>query len=348
MIRRLVSLAALSAFGASQAMACAFHGYNPQITFVERLLGSEHIVLARPSAAEPFGFGDVEVLIGNGDHVDIPHLVDSVSRRRLSSNPEDHVLFARDGAYGPWQRIAYVNDAMEEVLQVVMHELPEWEMGADEERFAYFASLLNHPDKEVHALALRELDMADYSLLRELNLNIDPKRLTSRLGLQSEYDLRPIRILLLGLSGARIEQSFFEQGVARSSDYAGGMLGAFAMAMIEHGGRAAVQKLIDEHLMGRELSSQSREQLIEVLAIHGLVGDEDVRAAIQPALAQVLHQDPQLVAMAARQLGARWDWSQSGLVEEMIRTGKITSMRDVLVATQYVALAKESAELVQN
>lgn len=225
MFRRSVSLAAVSALFASQAWACAFHGYNPQITFVERLLGSEHIVLARPSEARPFRYSDIEVLEGTADYVDIPHLVDSIARRRLAANPDDHILFARDGAYGPWQRIAYVNPAMQDVLDVVMAELPEWEMGADEERFAYFASLLNHPDKEVHALALRELDLADYSILRQLVLDVDPQRLISRLGLQSETDLRPIRVLLLGLSGARIDQAFFENGVAKSSDYSGGCLG---------------------------------------------------------------------------------------------------------------------------
>ncbi|SLN27043.1 hypothetical protein TRL7639_00998 [Falsiruegeria litorea R37] len=348
MFRRSVSLAAVSALFASQAWACAFHGYNPQITFVERLLGSEHIVLARPSEARPFRYSDIEVLEGTADYVDIPHLVDSIARRRLAANPDDHILFARDGAYGPWQRIAYVNPAMQDVLDVVMAELPEWEMGADEERFAYFASLLNHPDKEVHALALRELDLADYSILRQLVLDVDPQRLISRLGLQSETDLRPIRVLLLGLSGARIDQAFFENGVAKSSDYSGGMLGALAMAMVEHGGSEAALRLVNDHLLGRDLSQDSREQLVEVLAIHGTVGDEKMRETVQAALGQALRQDPGLVAMAARQLGARWDWSQSELVSELMRSGKIKSPLDMLVATQYVALAQESADLVQN
>ncbi|WP_164658463.1 hypothetical protein [Tropicibacter sp. Alg240-R139] len=348
MLRRTVSLAAVSVLCASQAWACAFHSYNPQITFVERLLGSEHIVLARPSKAQPFRFAEIEVLEGTADYVDIPHLVDSNARRRLAANPEDHILFARDGAYGPWQRVAYVNDAMGDVLDVVMEELPEWEMGADDERFAYFASLLNHPDKEVHALALRELDLADYSLLRELSLEVDPARLTSRLGLRSEADLRPIRVLLLGLSGDRVDQTFFEVGLAKSSDYSGGLLGALAMAMIEHGGSAAALRLVNNHLLERDLSPASRELLIEVLAIHGTVGDEDTRDTISSALGQALRKDPQLVAMAARQLGARWDWSQSALISELMRSGAVKSPLDMLVATQYVALAEENAELVQN
>ena len=348
MFRRIVSIAALSVFGASGALACAFHGYNPQVTFVERLLGSDHIVLARPSAENPFRYEEVEVLEGTEGYIDIPHLVDSAARRRLATNPGDGVLFARDGAYGPWQRIAYVNDAMKEVLQVVMRELPDWEIGADEERFAYFASLLTHPDKEVHAVALRELDMADYGLLRALTLDVDPNRLTARLGLQSEMDLRPIRVLLLGLSGDRVEQSFFEMGLAKSSDYTSGMLGAFAMAMIEHGGAPAVQQVIDDHLMGRELSPDSREALVQVLAIHGSIGDEGLRDTIRTSMAKALRQDPSLVGMAARQLGARWDWSQSALISELMRSGAIKSPLDMLVATQYVALAQENEELVQN
>ena len=348
MFRRIVSIAAMSVFGASGALACAFHGYNPQITFVERLLGSDHIVLARPSAGAPFRYGDVEVLEGRQDFIDIPFLVDSVARRRLAANPDDRILFARDGAYGPWQRIAYVNDAMKEVVDVVMRELPEWELGADEERFAYFASLLKHPDKEVHAVALRELDMADYGLLRALTLDVDAGRLISRLGLQSEADLRPIRVLLPGLSGDRMDQGFFEDGLAQSSGATSGMLGAFAMAMIEHGGAPAVQKVIDDHLMGRELSPDSREALMQVLAIHGATGDEGMRTTIKASLAKALRQDPSLVGMAARQLGARWDWSQSALISELMRSGAIKSPLDMLVATQYVALAQENEWLVQN
>lgn len=344
MYRRIAFLASLAGLAASSAAACAFHGYAPQETFVERLLGSDHIVLARPSRESPFRYSEIEVLEGGADFVDIPHLVDSTTRRKLAARPEDHVLFARDGAYGPWERIAYVNAEMDQVLQTVMENLPAWQMGGDPERFSYFASLLNSPDIQVQTLALKELDLADYGVLRALALNVDAQRLRSRLDLQFEADLKPIRILLLGLSQEQVDTGFFEAGIDRNAPFSGGVLGAYATAMIEHGGPDAAARLVDRYLRAQALPSISRELLTEALAIHSSANDAAMRESIRAALDRAIRDDPSLAPMVARHFGARYDWSQSDAILDLIQSGTVTSPLEILLLTQYVSLAKEAAQ----
>ncbi|WP_425045390.1 hypothetical protein [Primorskyibacter sp. S87] len=348
MIRSALTLAVLAILSATPALPCSFHGYVPQATFVERLLGSDHIVLARPTKQKPFSYAEIEVLEGDTEFVEIAQLVDSVTRRRLAANPEDHVLFARDGAYGPWQRVAYIDADMGKVLNVVMDNLPVWEMGDEIERFSYFATLLNHPNREVHALALRELDIADYDILRSLDLNVHPQRLMSRLNLRFEEDLKPIRVLLLGLSNEPVAQGFFESGVQANANRSGGLLGAYATAMIEHGGPEAVERLVDRHLKNRSLPAISREMLTEALAIHSSAGDAETRDAIRVAVGLAVSEDSELATMVARHFGARYDWSQEETISTLMRSGAVKSPIDMLLLTQYVSLARENTVPVQN
>lgn len=348
MIRSALSLAALATLFATPVLPCSFHGYAPQATFVERLLSSDHIVLARPTEQEPFRYADIDVLEGDAEFVEIAQLVDSVTRRKLAANPGDHVLFARDGPYGPWQRVAYVDAAMDQVLNVVMTNLPVWEMGDDFERFSYFASLLNHPDREVHALALREMDLADYGILRSLDLNVEPQRLMSRLNLRFEEDLKPIRVLLLGLGNEPVAPDFFESGVLDNANRSGGLLGAYATAMIEHGGPEAVERLVNRHLKNRSLPPISRELLTEALAIHSSAGEAETRDAIRVAVGLAVTQDPDLATMVARHFGARYDWSQGETISALMRSGAVKSPIDMLLLTQYVSLARENTAPVQN
>lgn len=348
MFIRPIVLATAATLTASPAIPCAFHGYSPKATMVERLLGSDHIVLARPTLAQPFRYADIDVLEGDTNFIEIPHLVDSFTRRRLTANPDDRVLFARDGSYGPWERVAYVNDDMDQVLQVVLKELQTWQMGGDPERFAYFASLLDHQNYDVHMLALRELDLADYGELRKITPNVSSERIMSRLNSRSETELKPIRILLMGLLQEGVDLNFFDNGLRNASEYSGGLIGAYSTAMIEYGGPEAVERVIQHHLMHADATPMVREMLIEALAIHSSTGNKETRAAIQSELAAALKKTPELAPMVARQFGTRWNWSQSEQISELMRSGQITSPLDMLVLSQYVAMAKESAELSQD
>lgn len=46
------------------ARACGFHGYLPERTVIDRMLDSDHIVLARADPANPFRYVAVDAIRG--------------------------------------------------------------------------------------------------------------------------------------------------------------------------------------------------------------------------------------------------------------------------------------------
>ncbi len=132
---------------------CGFHNYLPERTVVDRLLDSDHIVLARPGPENPFRYKRF-------DWVEFPFLVSSLHRHRSAANPSEAVLFARDGAYGPWQQLAYIDVAYRAVLGEVVARMPAWERGDLRDRLQMFADLSAHPDSEVQRLALADVQVS--------------------------------------------------------------------------------------------------------------------------------------------------------------------------------------------
>jgi len=322
---------------------CGFHNYAPQPTLVDRLLGSDEIVLARSTPNNPFRYEAYEALEGHLGSSEIPLLVDSSTRRRLALDADAAVLFARDGAYGPWQRLAYVDAAMAPVLRTVMARLPSWEIGDEIDRLQYFSTLLGHPDDRIHKLALRELDQADYSILRNLDLTIEPRRLQARLNQPNDTEYKAIRILLLGLSGDIQLRDRLEKGVEDSVKSEGAYLGAYATALIELVGPDAVESLAANYLTNWEVSFFARELLIEAIALHGGTDDLDLETSILQAINSALWIEPGLAGAAARQFGSRGNWSLKDVVQVLLEEGTVLDEVDKQAVSQYVTFARESA-----
>ena len=339
MIVRVPFLAATIGLFATAALGCGFHTYVPQPTMVDRLMNSDHIVLARPTQDDPFRFTAMIALEGPLEAVELPHLVDSTTRRQFRADPHAHVLFARDGAYGPWQRVAYVDAAMKDVLDHVVSHLSVWELGNDIGRFTYFGGLINSADPKVRRLALRELDQANYGVLRGLELDPDPTALASRMSLMTEAGLAPIRILLMGLSDGPEVAGFLRAGVERNIGGTNVLLGAYSTAWIENGGATAANTLAASYLADASLPIESREMVVEALAIHAEAGDMDVRTIARGAVASAVLADPNLAPAVARQFGKRNDWSLGAPVAAALRVATPKSLGDILVVNQYVALA---------
>lgn len=319
-------------------LACGFHNYLPQPTMVDRLLGSDQIVLARPAPDNPFRFVPVEVIEGALADVDLPHLVDSATRRKLALNPNSAILFARDEADGSWHRLAMLDTATQPVLRTVFARLAAWEMGPDTDRFRYFASLLNHPDRRIHTAALRELDLASYVELRELPLDIDVARLRAQLNDPMEFDLRPIRILLLGQSEMPDLKPEFRAGLQRSIELESSELGAFATALIELGGSASVEEIAATYLINQQVPLVPREVLIEALALHHESGSPELRKTISRSLATAAWVDPALAGAIARQFGSRNDGSQQEVVAAALQDVALISPADRQDILQYLSM----------
>ncbi len=288
----------------SLVTACAFHGYEPQPTLVERMISADHIVLARPAEENAFRYEVTDELQSSGTSVVLPMLVDSSTRRLLRLQPNAQVLFARDAETEVWHRLITVDASFAPILTTIQDRLPEWEHDP-KVRASYFASQLNHSDKRIRTLALRELDLADYGTLKALNLDVDSKALQAQLDTITEMDLRAIRILLMGLAPATPELSTFlrfrtTQGLSHESE----MLGAYALSLIELEGAGGIQWLDTTLMTSPQNTYNTRSALVQALAMHFETGDAELRRTISDVLSARVLFDPDLANVVSLQFSA--------------------------------------------
>ncbi|WP_371226166.1 hypothetical protein [Roseovarius sp. 2305UL8-3] len=299
----------LSLGTAGAAKACAFHGYTPNPTLIDILLATEQVVIARPAPSDPNRYMPLETLAGP-DVQDIPIRMTPTTRALLNGKPSSTVLLARDGSYGPWLEIAILDETYRAFVSQVLHRQSELLLGGDKKRFRLFAELLNDQNPDIRRLALQELDRAPYGALKSLRL---PRVQNLRQDLETgDEDLMPIRVLLAGLSKDRsltpYLSSELDAAIQREVPY----MGAYATAMIELEGRAAVQDILDRHLKADGLSATTRERLLQALAIQYKTASGSTRRAIARGVADLLRTSPELGDIAARQFGFQ---SRSGLAE---------------------------------
>ena len=347
----LLRLASIFAFVAlacpSVTLACQFHGYIPQQTIVDRMLASDHIVLAQPAPEDPYRFMAVEALAGGLANVDIPYLVDSASRRRMAANPEHRVLFARDPTDGTWRQLAYLDRDYRALIDHVVARLPDWEAGHDADRYQLFADLHDHPNTRIRTLALFELDRMDYGTLRTLAIRPNAAAIRARFDKPSEMHLRSIRVLLIGLSDDPETRAFLTSGLSTMNRWDRPLVGAYATAWLEHEGAEAAHALATHYLNAPTTSSAAQEMIVEAMAIHSQSGDPATQQAIADLLPTALDHVPDLAPVIARQFGARADWSQRDALAAILEQGWLSAPTDVITVSHYVALAAASADATQ-
>lgn len=304
---RAILIGRLALFGmcfATAALPCAFHGYEPKPTIVERLMRADTVVLARPSESTPFAFSITGQLRGETSAGSLPFLVDSTTRRLMRLKPHATVLFARDPETEVWHRLVTVDAAFEPLLQRIWEALSSWQ-NDPVARATFFGELLHHPHRRARELALRELDLADYATLQALDLQVEADTLRAQLDIPSQMDLRAIRILLLGFSQPTTELSGFlkakvTQGIAHEND----MLGAYALSLVELDGERGLRWLAETHLSGSNNTYNTHSALVQALAMHFRAGDADLRKAIEDVLTARVLFDPELAYVVSLQFSA--------------------------------------------
>lgn len=299
---------AISLGAGPSAEACAFHGYIPDPTLVDLLLATEQIVVARPDPGDPTRYQPIRVLLGP-DTAQVPLSVSPATRARLSKETTHTALLARDGAYGPWQELAVLDERFRGVIDHVVAHQFEWSFGADAERVSLFSGYLNDANPDLRRLALQELDRVPYGVLRAARLTKIP---TLKQDLQSgDDDLLPIRILLAGLSqdpsfGSVLAQEL-DAAIAQELPY----LGAYATAWIELDGKTAAQAILDRVAQDDTLSPSTRIKLLEALALQHTHAPASTRRVIARGVAEILRSQPDLREAATTQFGFGGGWASS-------------------------------------
>ena len=294
----LAALLALS--GGQMARACAFHGYTPDPTLVDVLLTTEQAIVARVNPAAPDRYQPLEVLAG-AQVAQVPLRVSAELRAQLSGRPEATVLLARDGIYGPWLALAVLDRDYRRIIEHVLNNQVDWLYGDGQARLAYFARRLNHANPDIRRLALREMDCVPYGALRALRR---PK--IHRLGAELETgdaELRPIRILLAGLSRDRRYSPYLEAKLAQAVREDVPYLGAYATALIELEGRAAVDPILESYLKDESLPLKTRVKLLDGLAVQHKTAPRATRRAIVLAVADLLKSSPEFFEAAPGMFG---------------------------------------------
>lgn len=337
----LVFAGLLSLSAVPQGQACAFHGYVPDPTLIDILLGTEQAVIARPDASNPDRYIAVEALLGPKS-IEIPISVGEEITAQLAKTPGQTVLLARDEAYGPWLELAVLDKNYRAVIDHVLERQSDWVYDGDQERFQLFANLITAPNPRLRKLALRELDKADYSILQSLSL---PRIHSLRNDLQiADRDLAPILVLLAGLSGDTSYSDLLTEGLSDALRDDLPYLGAYATALIELLGPDAVGAIVERHLLNAEAAPESLERLIEAFAIQNQTADAATRAAIRQGTSDALKHAPHLAGATARQFGIRSDWS---LAEPLARARSAhppRTIEDVFALSQYIGLAEQARQ----
>lgn len=271
----------------------------------------------------------------------MPILVDSATRRRLNINFNHGVLFVL-GTNGAWLRLAYIDDDYRRLLDTVLAKMPSWHgVEHHRERFALFASLLNHSNAALRRLALQEMDRVPYAMLRAAKVRLSPRDLVASLNRRSDRDYWSINFLLLGLTRSNDARADLHDRVERMKplQIAEG-LGAAATALIELEGLGGVYKLERLFLLDPDQSMSKVEAVVEAMAIHSSVGTIEVRQEIEEALVGFVTSRPNGVEAIARQFSARRDWSFGPRIEKVLEAPGPLSASSRLFASVYVAQAK--------
>ncbi len=344
MLSRLSLALLLGSAAAPAALACAFHMYSPQDTVVDRMLASDHIVLARANPDDPFRYKAVSAIEGGIEDVELPFLVDSVTRRKLNLRPDDMVMFLRDGSYGPWEKVAYLDSDYMQIIDDVAANLETWIFQDEWLRYAYFAPLISHQSHEIRRLALSELDKAPYEVLRQLKVDATMDAFRDNLFIPAEAELLPLKTLLIGLTAEEEAVDLLQNrfaSVVRQKNLPG--VGATATALIEIEGIDGLATVVSTLSTSPDLTVEVAEAAIEAIAIHDLVGSEDLRGAIHDRLGALVAERPDIAGGIARQFGSRGGWQMADELSELIAARQVRDLASLMAVGQYVALAREAA-----
>lgn len=334
-----VSVAAFC-FASGPAISCAFDMVKPERTTIDWIVDSETLVLARPSDENPFAFDVTRVLAGVDEGPPIGQLVDSFSRRKLAARPLDAVLFAHSIDNG-WQRVAYVDESFHDILQIALDHRLTWQNNIPQSRLDFITALQDSSVPAHKTVVIGELDKVPYAELRTLDIRISDEELLRDLWTRTGYPYQAIRALLLGLSGTPAARAEVHDYIKRVTDWDwANNLGAFAAAYIELEGASGVEHLGKTMLLDPNQPLDKLEQIVMAMSVHHGVADQQLKTSIQDNIDALVTQRPDAGVVVARQFSLRSDWSQSTVLEPLVRERSV-ALGDLLTISVYLARARE-------
>lgn len=320
----------------------------PSETIADRLAASPIIVLARPDTSNLAQFQPNVWLKGNPktELPPIPHVVNSVARLGFARNPQDGVVFAYRPDGPGWDRIAYADPKVRQMVVDILAALPNWVDGRDDpDRFAFFAQRLTDQNPTVQNLALIELAQARYSLIRTLEPELSLEEIKAVLRDPMKTPLVPLFTVMLGLIEDEAASDLVRDVVGKADQLKlNSDVTAWATALIEIDENSAVEKLarIVFELGADPRTRKTAETALTALALHGTEGHVALRDQIADILASAAEIDPAFALNAVSTLGVWKDWRAAPAVAAHLTGDTTMVLQERMVLTDYLARAQQA------
>ena len=326
---------------AGRAAACMVCIPFPEDTATDLLQRAEVVVLARENPDKPFSYLAREVLKGELGQPAIDLFVDSRTRRRLALYPEQAMVLARGGTTGTWQVLGYATPAYEDIVRKILARAPAWRN--PEMRARFFMPYLAHEEQALHELAYLEVGRASYDTIREADVYVPSERLYRFLSDRLYLEWRALYILLLGIDANPDEANAIRTSIADMAQLNQKLnLSAWATALIEVDGVAAIEWLERHYLGWRERDPETVEEIVKALSVQGTSRRSQLRGRIAESYAVLIDTHPYLAGWAARDLAAWKDWRLADALAELRKSGSPLDSASAYAIDYYVGRARSS------
>jgi hypothetical protein len=327
---------------ATAANACVICAPYPQKTGADYVVGSDTVVFARESTAQPFTYEPIEVLKGryNGP---IQLLLDTETSRALGSDTALAVALVQDRPGGQWTRIGAGGSDYQDVLR----EVAGWHLGVSRpvDRATFFAPHLRSDEDALAELAFLEVARAPYATLLGLKTDLPREDLYRGINDLFRIEWHPLYILLLGLSDQPGDIAFVRGKIEAAQRF--GMttnLAAYVTALIEMEGATAIRSIADVYIADDTHTDAELIEVLKALSVQGNSGRPELQAAAIEAYSLLLDRRPALAGYAASDL---FDWRVSHLgprMREILDAGIVTDEPSQLALTVYLGGAEASTD----
>jgi hypothetical protein len=329
---------------AQVALACGVCFEKPERTVADRVLSADAVLVAREDPDRPYRFAPVTFLSGAAQNAQIPFLVDSTTKRRLDTHPEDGVLILREG--DDWSRAGYATEIWRSTAARILALGPDWQ-NDQKARFSFFESLLDEPDSFVRKVAIDELSRAPYDLLRRMTQPIEGEVARKSLSDRTQVPWQSFYILMLGLSDRAEDHALVRQRIASAARLGSSPhLEAWATALVEIDGTEGLTLLVEAWLQAPHVSADALRSVIAALTAHARIGDPAMKGAVLEALAPLPQRHPEVVGTVAAAFGEIGDFSQAGAIRNVVGGLPVKEMRridpsELFAASSYVYQARK-------
>ena len=301
------------------ASACLVCVPYPEQTATDRLLKADTVVLARENPDKPFSYAAVRVLKGALPPAEINLFVDSATRRRLDSNPDQFMVLTFERSASHWGSAGYATTAYRELVENILSRAHRWEgpQGA-RDRAHFFIPYIGHDDTAIQRLAYLEVGKASYDTIRKADAFLPAEKIQRFLGDPRYLEWRRLYILLLGVNANESEKRMIRSRMHTSAKLDQTLnLSAWATALIEVDGEAAIDWLEDSYLGNPGRDSAAVLEIVKALSVHGARDFPRLRRRIAASYGVLIRTHASLAGWAARDLTAWNDWRYAASFAEL-------------------------------